>query len=87
MIEPHVMTEFFRAEEAFFLQQECNQGASARCQEAMWWRRQDMKVYVDVFNNELIVLFLVDQFTVITSIVSTLIFEIIRPYGQWNTKN
>ncbi len=32
-----------------------------------------MKVYVDVFNNELIVLFLVDQITVKTSIVSTLI--------------
>ncbi len=41
-----------------------------------------MKVYVDVFKNELIVLFLVDQFTVITAIVSTLSFEIIRPYGQ-----
>ncbi len=41
-----------------------------------------MTVHVDVFKNELIVLFLVDQFTVITSIVSTIIFEVIQPFGQ-----
>ncbi len=36
-----------------------------------------MKVYVDVSNNKPIVLFLIDQFTVITSIVSTLIFQVL----------
>ncbi len=44
-----------------------------------------MKVYVDVFYNKLIVLYLVDQFTVITSIVSMLI--LINMYVTFSSNN